>query len=438
MQQTARHHGSRLRAVAAVVLATVTALVLASCADGQEEVRAIPGAGWPMYGADNGNTNYTPVTVPAGLELSWRRPTGGPITAPISLNQYGDVGITARTTNGCNVFVFDHNSGRKNFCKRMTEGVQFNAMTFDQHGQPFLGESGALVAFNGGGMIRWRMPVVGTSLSAKFAGPGRILSVTTQGQLLLLNAQNDAFEAPEVRLRPNADPEDPTFGLGDCIAGGPQCAVTAPAAVDSKRDRFYLNFRAEGAAASQLTAMSYADRDGAREFTGVWNADLPGGMVGPATLSHDGETVYAFGGDGKLYAYAAGDGALRWSHDLGEHGFATLTVSPDGVLIPTGSVGAPLTVLKDDGDSATVIAKREDLQTVSLSTLTGGGSAWTVVRSGPEQKLVLTEVSVTDGATKRSLDLPDATGFATGVAVSAGGDVAVAVNLGEVYYFSAG
>lgn len=426
----------RHRALLVVVLAAVAGLLLSACSDGHREVRAIPSLGWPTFGGNNGNGNYTYASAADDLELAWTRPTGGPITAPLTLNGYGDVGVTARTDRGCNMFVFDSRAGRKNFCKRMAEGASWNAMAFDQFGQPYLGEAGVFLAFNGGGAIRWRMPVIGVPFSPKFAGPGQVLSVTQQGQLLLINAQTNAFEAPEVRLRPDANPDELLFGSGDCVSGGPLCAVAAPAAVDPGRERFYLNYRPEGAAAAQLTAMSYGMNDGKREITGAWNAPVPGGMVGPATLSIDGQTVYAFGRDGKLHAYAAADGTQRWSHDLGGYGFATLSVSPDGVLIPTGVLGAPLVILHDDGDKATVRAERKDLQTVSLSAQAGADTAWTVVRTGPEQKLVLTEIATEDGATKRSLDLPGATGFTTGVAVSAAGSVAVATNLGAVYYFS--
>lgn len=428
-----------------VVLAAVS-LLLSACSDGHQEVRAIPAAGWPVFGGDGANANYTPVTAADDLELAWTRPTGGPITAPLTVNAHGDVGVTARTANGCNTFVFDHNSGRKNFCKRMAEGVQFNAMAFDQHGQPYLGEAANFLSFNGGGAIRWRMPVIGVAVSAKFAGPGRILMVTTQGQILLLNAQTNVFEAPEVRLRPDADPEDPLFGFGDCVTGGPLCAVSAPPAVDADHERFYLNFRPADAGQSRLSAMSYADTVTAagdaqsepeRVIVERWHVEVPGGMAGPASLSADGQTVYAFGRDGRLYAYDADDGAELWNHDLGGFGFATLAVSPDGVIIPTGAVGAPLTILRDRGDRVETVTRRTDLQTVSLATLTGEDTAWTVVRTGADQRLVLTEIGVDDGATKRSLDLPDATGFATGVAVTATGNVAVATNPGEVYYFRA-
>ncbi|MFT3715756.1 MAG: PQQ-binding-like beta-propeller repeat protein [Gordonia sp. (in: high G+C Gram-positive bacteria)] len=419
-----------------VLLATVAALVLSACSDGHSEVRSYAAAGWPMYGGNAAASNYTPTTVRDGVKLQWSRPTGGPITAPIALNNNGDVSITAQTQNGCNVFVFDNRDGRKQICKRMAQGVQFNAALMDEYNQPFIGEQTMFLSYNGGGSIRWRMPVIGVPLSARFTGPGRVLVTTTQGQLLLLNAQTSDFVAPEVRLRPNADPAQPLFGLGDCITGGPQCAVPAPPAVDEAAQRIYLNFTPEGAKQSQVRAMSIGDHDGQPQITNAWTASVGGGVVGPPTLSADGKTVYTFGRDGKLYALNAGDGTQRWSYDLGGFGFATLAVSPDGTLIPTGSIGAPLTILKDAGTKAEQVVKRDDVQTVSLAAITGADSAWTVMRTGNDQHLELIEVGTKDGETKRTLELPGATGFATGVAVSAAGAVAVATNLGEVFYFN--
>ncbi|GAC56177.1 hypothetical protein GOHSU_04_00460 [Gordonia hirsuta DSM 44140 = NBRC 16056] len=423
------------------MLAAVLGLLLSACSDGHQEVRALPGAGWPMYGGDNANANYTPLTAANGLALSWSRETGGPITTPVTLNPHGELGVTAATEAGCNLFIFGRTGGRKNWCKKMAAGVTRNAPSFDQNSQPFIGESSMLLAFNGGGNIRWRMPVIGLPVSVKFAGPGGVLMVTNQGQILLLDAQTNVFRAPEVRLWPDADPEQPLAGIAECTTGGPGCAVSAPPAVDESRERFYLNFVPPGASAARLTAMSYgrpdAPSDFAHEISQRWQVEVPGGMMGPPALSADGGTVYAFGRDGRLHAFDADDGTERWNHDLGGFGFATLTVSPDGVIIPAGGIGAPLTILRDHGDRVEVRALRRDLKTVSLATQTGADTAWTVVRTGgAADPLDLIEVSTTDGATKRTLRLPGATGFTTGVAVSQYGDLAVAANNGEVFYFS--
>ncbi|NDK88098.1 PQQ-binding-like beta-propeller repeat protein [Gordonia desulfuricans] len=428
------HRARRLPAAVAVVLGLVTALVLSSCSDGHIDVRSIAGAGWSSYGGNAANSNFAYASVPDDLALSWTRPTGGTVTAPVTISGSGNVGVTSNST-GCDLLVLDPRGGRKNFCKNMREGMSSNALLTDQYDQPYIGEEGMFLAFNAGGAIRWRMPMIGVPLSAKFAGPGMVLAVTTQGQILLMNTQTDEFMAPEVRLRPEADPADPLYGFGDCVTNGPRCVVPAPPAVDAAHERFFLNVWPSGAIASEVRGFAYDETGGARTVRELWKAQVPGGVVGPTTVSADGNTVYAFSRLGQIVALDAATGSTRWTYDNGGYGFATMTVSPDGLIIPTGVIGAPLTLIRDHGDRAERVWQRTDLAAVSLSTLTAAGTAWTVVREPGKDTLALTEVSATDGKTLRSIEMPESAGFTTGIAVSAAGQIATATNLGEVYYF---
>ncbi|PKZ66306.1 pyrrolo-quinoline quinone [Gordonia terrae] len=418
-----------------VALTAVSSLVLAGCSDGHIDVRSVPSVGWPSYGGVPGNANFAYADVPEDLTLSWTRPTGGPVTAPVTISGKGNVGVTSNAAAGCNVLVLDSRSGRKNFCKDMRAGVEINAMLVDQYDQPYLGEESTFLAFNAGGAIRWRAGVIGVPLSAKVAAPNAVLVASTQGQILLIDTQRNELLAPEVTLRSDVDPAQPLRGFSDCVRNGPQCAIPAPPAVDTQRELFYLNFFPQGAATSQIRAMKYGPVAGNREVRTAWQADVPSGVVGTPTLSADGATLYAFSRDGKIVALNTDDGSTRWTHDIGGHGFATMTVSPDGLIIPTGSLGAPLTLLRDRGDRAEQVWQRTDLATVSLSALTQQQTAWTVARDPGEDSLSLVEVSTTDGATKRTLPLPDSRGFATGVSVSYSGQIATATNLGEVYFF---
>lgn len=424
----------QMPAAVAVVLGLVTAVVLSSCSDGHIDVRSAAGAGWSSYGGNAANSNFAYPTIPDDLALSWTRPTGGTVTAPVTISATGNVGVTSNSA-GCDLLVLDQRQGRKNFCKNMADGVSTNAMLTDQFDQPYVGEAANFLAFNAGGAIRWRLPVIGVPLSAKFADNGVVLMVTTQGQILLLNTQTADPVAPEVRLRPEADPADPLYGFGDCVTNGPRCAVPAPPAVDVDHQRFFLNVWPTGAIASEIRGFSYAKNDGHRTVTEIWKAQVPGGVVGPATISADGKTVYTFSRLGQIVALDAATGKTRWTYDNGGYGFATMSVSPDGLIMPTGVIGVPLTLLRDKGDRAEKVWQRDDLATVSLSTLTQAGTAWTVVRDAGKDTLSLTEVSVSDGTTRRSLTLPDSVGFATGIAVSSSGQIATATNLGEVYFF---
>lgn len=420
---------------AGMVVAVVSVLTLSACSDGHADVRSVASPGWSSFGGNAANSNFAYPEVPDDLTLSWTRPTGGPVTAPLTVSGHSNVSVTANTDNGCNFLVLDPNSGRKNFCKRMQTGIASNATLIDQYDQTYVGESTNFLALNAGGAFRWRMPVIGVPLSAKFAAPSEVLMVTTQGQILMLNSQTSDFTAPEVRLRPEADPGDPLYGFGDCVTNGPRCAVPAPPAVDEQHERFFLNFWPTGAIASQIRGFSFAKKDGARAVREIWHADVPGGVIGPPTLSADGATLYTFSRLGQIVAIDAASGTTKWTYDNGGYGFATMTVSPDGLIIPTGVIGAPLTMLRDAGNRAEQVWQRKDLAVVSLSTLTDSKTAWSVIRDPGKDSLSLIEVSSSDGATKRTLPLPDSVGFATGIAVSPGGQIAVATNIGEVYFF---
>jgi outer membrane protein assembly factor BamB len=428
-------HGRRGVAARWAVLVLAAVTLVAACADGEADVRSIPSAGWSSYGGDAGNANFAYPEVPGDLTLSWSRPTGGPISAPITISGRSNVQVTSRTASGCNTFVFDPRAGRKNWCRRMAAGVELNAMLVDQYDNSYVGEAGNLVAYNGGGSIRWRFPTVGVPVSLKFAGPGVVLLVTDLGQIVLVNSQTGQAAAPGASLRPDLESSQPTFGLGDCITGAPNCPIQASPAVDTEAQRFYIGFWPQNSIASEVRAVRYDAVNGSVALRDAWTAQIPSGVIGTPTLSADKKTLYVFDRLGSIYALNAATGKTRWNYFIGGYGFGTMTVSPDGVIIPTGVIGAPLRAFRDQGDKAEPLWQRTDLQAVSLSTLTRAGTAWTVVRSGRDQKLSLLEVSATDGKSRRTLELPGALGFATGVAVSADGAVATATNLGEVYYF---
>lgn len=419
----------------ATILLAVIALAVAACSDGHIDVRSVASPGWSSYGGNAANSNFAYPSVPDDLALSWTRPTGGPVTAPLAVSNQSNVSVTSNTANGCNWLVLDPRDGRKNFCKRMREGISVTTPLIDQYDQPYVGEQTSFVAWNAGGAVRWQMPVIGVPLSAKFAAPGEVLVLTTQGQVLMINTQTGDFTAPEVRLRADANPDDALQGFSDCVTNGPRCAIPAPAAVDIDHERFFVNFWPQGAIASQVRGFAYSKVNGARVVREIWHADVPGGVVGPTTLSADGTTVYAFSRLGQIVALDAATGKTRWTYANGGYGFATMTVSPDGLIIPTGVLGAPLTMLRDRGDHAELVWQRKDLAVVSLSTLTADHTAWTVVRDAGKDSLSLTEVSTDDGKTVRSLSLPESVGFATGVAVSPKGQIAVATNIGKVYFF---
>ncbi len=437
MRRSGTRRPHRVAAAArACLLGVVAAVTISSCSDGTDDVRSVASAGWSSFGGNAQNSNFAFPRSPDRLALSWTRPTGGPISAPITISSRYNIGVTARTPSGCNTFVFDSRAGRKNFCRRLNAGAELNSILVDQFENLYIGEAGQFYALNGGGAVRWKFTAVGVPVSAKFAAKGIVLMVTNQGQIVLLNAQTGDAVAPGIALRPNADPSQPTYGLGDCVTAGPNCPIPVSPAVDDQRQQFYLNYFPENAIASEVRAMRYDQVKGVRSIRQSWVTQIPSGVIGTPTLSADRTTLYVFDRLGSIYALDAATGKRKWDYYIGGYGFGTMTVSPDGTIIPTGVIGSPLISIRDRGDHAETGWRRNDLQAVSLSTLTEARTVWSVVRDPNTKALELLELSAIDGSTKRTLDLPQAVGFTTGVAVSPGGDVATATNLGEVYYFA--
>jgi len=140
---------------------------------------------------------------------------------------------------------------------------------------------------------------------------------------------------------------------------------------------------------------------------------------------------------GSIYALDALTGTPKWDYFVDNYGFGTMTVSPDGLIIPTGLLNAPVRAYRDLGDKAERLWQRTDVQSVGLSALTTSGTVWTVVRENNADELTLMEVDSADGATVRKFAIPGSVGFTTGVAVSKTGQVATATNLGEVYFYDA-
>jgi len=434
---TASRISRRKTALQVVVAAAALSLGVAACSSGISHVESHASSGWPSYGGTDGNANFSTATVPDNLALNWSRPTGGPISAQPVISGKDAIGITADTENGCNTFYFDAAAGRKLYCKRLQGGAQLSSLLLDQYDNAYIGVPGTFFGLNTTGAVRWQTPTVGLALSAKFAGPATVLAVTQQGQVQLINAQTGRLQAAPVTLRTDTDASNPGNGLGDCVDNGPRCPVPAAPAVDVKRQQFYLNFWPQGKIASQVRAFDYSEVKGTKTIRDAWTADIPGGVIGSPVLSPDSSALYIYNRLGSLYALDAASGKQLWNYNVGGYGMGTMAVSPNGTIVPTGVLGAPLVAIKNDGGKPTALWHRDDLHTASTATLLSNGTGWVAVRDAGKDTLSLVEFDAANGATKRTLPLPDSLGYVTGIAVSSGGELVATTQIGNVYQFSA-
>ena len=185
-----------------MVSTAIAAALIAGCGSDDGRVDRYASAGWPAMHADARNSDTSPVTGSRDVEFAWSRPLGGPVAAYASVAANGQSFVTARTENGCNLFSFQMDTGRKKWCARLNDGVVASTPIVDTATNVYVGESGAMMSFTETGQLRWRTLVVGTPLSSQFTGDGNLLFITQLGQINVLDPQTGAKVLPSFDLIP--------------------------------------------------------------------------------------------------------------------------------------------------------------------------------------------------------------------------------------------
>ncbi|MGW0174807.1 outer membrane protein assembly factor BamB family protein [Rhodococcus sp. NPDC003322] len=422
---------------AAVALTATTALVTAGCGSDSQVIGNYSPGGWPAMHADARNSDTSPVTGSRSISLDWSRPLGAPTATYASVAATGQIFVTTRSDNGCNLFSFQMETGRKRWCTRLGPGVAASTPLVDSATNVYIGEDGAMNSFNEHGQLRWRTVVSGTPLSAQFTGDGNLLFVTHFGVVSVLSPQTGKEIVPSYQLipAPTADQAQnvplpaAAQGLDKCFFGSAECPVANTPAIDLSTGRFYLTLWRPGRPQADLVAMRY--QGGA--LTEEWSSDvLPGGSASSPDISADGATVYVNDNEGALWALDASTGEPRWHHDIGYAAAGSPSTSGDGLIIPAGGRDGHLLALRDRGDHAEVIWERKDLLHLGVPAQTAGGTAYTAVREGEDGLAVITFDTAT-GETVDQDTLPGGTGFTVGTSIGPGGEVLTPTLIGELF-----
>ncbi len=429
---------SRLRVVAS--LAAAGALALTGCGTDVDDITVGSGKGWPAAYHDGRNGGSSPVVGAKKVALSWSRPIGGPVAEPVTIGPDGQMFLTTRAP-GCSIFSFQMATGRKRFCTPLGATAVAAPSVVDGMTNVYVGDDtdnvGAVMSFNYLGQPRWRTPVAGTPVSSQFTGDGNLLTVTQSGQIDVLSRQTGQRIVPTVQLlgqpdfldNPNLDWPAAGQGLDDCHAGEPQCPVANISAVDTASGRFFVTVWKPGKPTAALVALRYADNKIEQE----WSADLLfGGSATSPTLAPDGKTVYVGDNSNRLIAVDAADGRTKWVQPLEWTPRGGISVSGDGLIIPSGDDGY-LLALRDKGDVAELAWERKDLGLRGVPVQTAGGTGYTPAAIGEGLNLITFDTKT--GATIDSDVLPGAQGSTTGTSVGAQGEVVVATRIGELFVF---
>ncbi|MEU5758526.1 PQQ-binding-like beta-propeller repeat protein [Nocardia sp. NPDC047648] len=426
---------SRKRAAAA--LAAVGALALAGCGTDYDDITVGTGKGWTAAYHDGRNSGTGPVTGSRKLELSWQRPVGGPIAQPITLGPDSQLFVTTRLQN-CSIFSFQMATGRKRFCNALGPSAITAPSSVDGMTNVYVGDDSRVISFNYLGQPRWATPVAGTPASVQFTGDGKLLTVTRSGQVDVLSRQTGDRTVPTVQLLGEPDFlvhaglswPDASQGLDDCATGGPQCPVATISAVDADSGRFYVTLWQPGRPAAAVVALRYTGEKLVRE----WSAELLlGGSATSPALSADGATLYVGDNNNRLIALDTADGRTKWVHRLDWTPRGGISVSDDGLIIPSGDDGY-LLGLRDNGDAVETVWERKDLALRGSAAQTAGDTGYAVAAIGDGLNLVTFDTQT--GATLDSDVLPGAKGTTTGTSVGAKGEVVVATRIGEIFAFA--
>jgi outer membrane protein assembly factor BamB len=410
---------------------------LAGCGNTDSWVEPIAARGWSAQYADAENSSYSPTEGATALSLSWNRSVKGDLGAAAALGGDGYLAVNGQTAGGCSLMVWENgNGGRQRWCTRMVLGGGFTSPLFDGFDNLYIGQPGLMMAYPPTQWVRWRTNVIGMPTTARFLAPDHLLVVTHLGQVLVFDSHRGEVVGTPLDLVEGVNPTDPFRGLTDCQQSLPGCPVASAPAYSAASGVAVLGLWQPGAKTSVLTALRYQPGESAL-LTREWTSDaVAAGVLGSPVLSPDGTTVYINGRDRQLWALNTSDGKPKWSVPLDFQPQTPPSVAPGGLIVAGGGPDTRLVAVKDSGDSAEVVWRRDDVTPLSTSSQAGTQAAYTVVADGAKGLSLLVFDPADGGRTLNSYPLPEAAGFPVGVSVGFDRRVVVATSAGQVYSFS--
>lgn len=390
--------------------------------------------GWSAVHADASNSDYTPLRGARDLTLAWERRLPGGINLGPTIDPTGRVFVTHNADDaGCHLHAFDGRTGDEVWCSAEVDRFAVaSSPLLDRDGRLFVADGAAMHAFDRDGRHLWRTPIVGVPLSAQLTPEGRLLFMTHVGVIYVLRRESGAPLLPPHELIPGAT-WTPADGMNACLIGTPRCPAANTLAID-RSGRFFFTFWTPGSREAGVRAMRYGERP-APALAHLWSNDsLPGGSASSPDLSADGTRLYVTDNVDAVHALDAGTGATVWTYTIGFAPGGSPSLSPDGLLMPSGSRAGVVLALRDEGTHASLAWRRDDLVNRGVPTQAAGAIAYpTVSRGGTANDLVV--IDTTTGAVLDREPLPGTTAFSVGTTVGPDGTVYVPTFLGQLFAF---
>lgn len=407
----------------------------AGCGNTDSWVESQAAQGWAAQYGNAANSSYTPTAGAKSLKLQWSRSVKGELGAAAALGASGYLAVNGQTAGGCSLMVWENaNNGRQRWCTRMVLGGGFTSPLFDQFDNLYLGQPGMMLSYPPTQWIRWRQNVIGMPTTARFLGGGQLLVVTHLGQVLVFDSHRGDVVGTPIDLVEGVDPTDSTRGLSDCAQGLPHCPVAAAPAFSAATNTIVVGLWQPDAKASAVTGLRYHPGQAAL-ITKEWTSEaISAGIIGSPVLSDDGKTVYVNGRDQRLWALNAADGHAKWYVELHFQPQTPPTIAPGGLVISGGGPDTQLVGIKDSGNRADVLWRRDDVTPLTTSAQAGADVAYTVAAAPSGMTLLAFEPG--NGKTLDTYPLPQADGHPVGLSVSNDRRVVATTSAGQVYSFA--
>ncbi len=421
-----------------IIQLSVVLMLLASCSKtNQPPDKPDPGAGgWTAAHADGRNSDYSPVTGHKALKLLWQKKFPGTINLGPTTNDKGRVFITT-SAPGCHLYALDPRTGEELWCSdKLNKYAVASSALIDKDNRLYIADDVAMYAFDHDGNMLWQHPIEGFPLSAQFTHTGNILFITHIGRVYALESSTGKPLMDGEPLSPNLLPVT-DFDPRACMQGTIDCPCANTLAFDNTNARFYFTYWQPGTSQAALWAMQYSESNGKASISKLWeNNLLPGGSASSPDIAHDSKRVYVNDNQGSLYSIDALTGNIIWKYLLGYNTGGSQSTSPDGYIMPAGANGASVICLKDEGDSARLVWRDDQLQNRGVATQAAGHVAYVTV-TAPNGGF-FNELLVVDVLTGKVLDrdlLPGKTYFSVGTTIGPEGNVYVPTFNGHLFAF---
>ena len=146
--------------------------------------------------------------------------------------------------------------------------------------------------------------------------------------------------------------------------------------MDLSSGRFYFSLNRPTETQTSIEAYVYGAGDDPLVLPLWGNDTLEGGTATSPVLSADGSILYVCDQADHLLALDTRKGGEeRWRFDLGFSPLGSFSVSDQGVIIPTGALGAETMAPQDMSDHVVILWRKGDLFMRSIAAQTANGLA---------------------------------------------------------------